>query len=289
MIKTILAPATGGAADAVVHRTALAVARACAAHLDVLHVRIDAAGLAVTMASEGGGATMVSDLIDRLEAESDKREANALAAFREFCRAEGLALAEGAAAPPPPSAAWHREAGSEAGWFGAYGRAADLIVIARPGEGDGIMSDTLERTLLDSGRPLLIPAATPLSALPQRVAIAWKETPQAARAVAAVLPLLSPTTAVSVLTVEEERAETAAEEEARLLAYLARHGCAATARRLAPSAAGAAEVLLAAAGADNAELLVMGGYGHSRLREWVFGGVTERVLREAPIAVLMMH
>jgi nucleotide-binding universal stress UspA family protein len=288
MIKTILAPATGGAADAVVHRTALALARPFAAHLDVLHVRIDAAALAVTMASEGAGATLVSDLIDRLEAESDKRERAALAAFREFCRKEGLAIVEGEPAPPPPAAQWRRETGSEAGWFGAYGRAADLLVIARPDANEGIMSDTLERALLDSGRPLLIPAAEAMTALPERIAIAWKETPQAARAVAAALPLLARAKTVSVLTVEEERPEPVALEEARLLAYLSRHGCRAAARRLAPAAESIAETLLAAARAE-ADLLVIGGYGHSRLREWVFGGVTERVLRAAPLAVLIMH
>ena len=69
---------------------------------------------------------------------------------------------------------------------------------------------------------------------------------------------------------------------------LAWHDVAATTLRLTPGPEGAAEALLTAAG-ERADLLVMGGYGHSRLREWVFGGVTERVLGNAPLPVLMMH
>ena len=77
MIKTILVPATGSDRDGAVFASALAVARAFAAHLEFLHVRPDAAATAVAMASDGGGATMVGGLIDRLEEEASQREEKA--------------------------------------------------------------------------------------------------------------------------------------------------------------------------------------------------------------------
>ncbi len=74
MIKTILVPATGGDGDPSVFASALAVARRFGAHLEFLHVRPDAAAVAVSMAADGGGATMVGSLITRLEEEADQRE-----------------------------------------------------------------------------------------------------------------------------------------------------------------------------------------------------------------------
>jgi nucleotide-binding universal stress UspA family protein len=92
---------------------------------------------------------------------------------------------------------------------------------------------------------------------------------------------------VVVLCVEEDESGPHDEAE-RLVRNLAWHGVAAGIERLKPSADGAASTLLAAAG-DRAGLLVMGGYGHSRLREWVFGGFTRHALAEATLPVLMMH
>jgi nucleotide-binding universal stress UspA family protein len=147
--------------------------------------------------------------------------------------------------------------------------------------------DTIEGALIDSGRPLLIPPAAPLTALPETVAIAWKATPQAARALTAALPFLSMAKQIFVLTVAED--QRAPEEEAdRLMAGLRRHGVPVSVRHLRPEAHRAPDTLLAAA-AEHKALLVMGGYGHSRLREWIFGGFTLHVLRGAEVPVLMAH
>ena len=146
----------------------------------------------------------------------------------------------------------------------------------------------LEAALINSGRPLLILPSVPISALPDTVVIAWKATPEAARAVTAAMPFLSLAKQIVIMTVAED--ETTIEEEgaARLMANLRWDGFPASVRRLPPSAQGAAETLLAAA-REHAALLVMGGYGHSRLREWIFGGFTQRILRAAEIPVLIAH
>jgi nucleotide-binding universal stress UspA family protein len=286
MMKTILVPATGSDRDNAVFGSALTVARAFAAHLEFLHVRPDAAATAVAMASDGGGATMVGGLINRLEEEASQREEKAKQLFESFCQREGLALRDMPPDPPGPSAQWCREIGAEPYWVAEYGRAADLLVIGRPGRDEGVSLDTVEAALIESGRPLLIPPAVPLTTLPETIAIAWKATPQAARALTAASPFLSMAKQIVVLTVAE--GQRAHEEEAdRLMAGLQWQGVPVSVRHLRPQH-GAADTLLAAA-AEHAALVVMGGYGHSRLREWIFGGFTLRVLRGADVPVLMAH
>ena len=287
MIKTILVPVTGSDRDSAVFASALTVARAFTAHLEFLHVRPDAAATAVAMASDGGGATMVGGLINRLEEEASQREEKAKQLFESFCQREGLALRDMPPDPPGPSAQWCREIGAEPYWVAEYGRAADLLVIGRPGKDEGASLDTVEGALIDSGRPLLIPPAVPLTTLPETIAIAWKATPQAARALTAASPFLSMAKQIVVLTVAE--CQRAHEEEAdRLMAGLQWQGVPVSVSHLRAQAHSAADTLLSAA-AEHAALVVMGGYGHSRLREWIFGGFTLHVLRGAAVPVLMAH
>jgi len=287
MIKTILVPSTGSDVDDTVFTTALTVARRFAAHLDFLHVRLDAAAMAVAMTADGGGATMLGGLTERLEEDADRREQRAKETFEAFCRREGLALREAPSNEPGPSARWFREVGFEPEWVTEYGRAADLIVAGRPGDGDGVVAETIEAALLDGGRPVLIPGAAAMSAIPETIAIAWKPTREAAHAVTAAVPLLAAGKEIVILTVaEDERA--AGAEDGPLMTALRWHGFRVSARHLPPGEAGAADALLAAARERNA-LVVMGGYGHSRLREWIFGGFTRRVLSGAEVPVLIAH
>jgi nucleotide-binding universal stress UspA family protein len=284
MIKTILVPATGAERDAAVFAAALCLARAFDAHVDFLHVRVDAVALAATMTADGGSGMVVGGLIDRIEEDSDRREEKAKAAFDGFCTRAKLGIADSPAGSKALSAAWRREVGAEPDCIVAQGRAADLIVLGRPDEEDG--AGSLEAALIDSGRPVFLPPAVPLSGLPEKVAIAWKDVPEAARAVTAAMPFLALAKQILVLAVEEKGA--AAEPAERLAKALAWRGRPVAVRRLAPGAEGAGEALLAQAKTEGA-LLVMGGYGHSRFREWVFGGVTRRVLRGADVPVLIAH
>jgi nucleotide-binding universal stress UspA family protein len=292
MIKTILTAATGNDGDSAVFAAALAIARPFGAHLDVLHVRLDAASVAMAMATDAGSGAMTAGLIERLEQDAKEREAKAQAIFARFCNEAGLAIADapGDGRGSAPSAEWHVETGEEPRWMASYGIAADLIVAPRS-RGDEVSERSiLEAVLLQTGRPLLIPAATAMPANIERIAIAWKATPQAARAVALAMPFLARARQIVVLTIDEHPepgAEQAAEAD-RLLRNLAWHGFAARSERLQPSAGGAAATLLAAA-RERADLLVMGGYGHSRLREWVFGGFSQQVLADAPLPVLIAH
>jgi nucleotide-binding universal stress UspA family protein len=155
-----------------------------------------------------------------------------------------------------------------------------------PGD-DALARSTLEALLLETGRPLLIPAAaTPPADFADHIAIAWKPTPQAARAVAFAMPLLAQAAKITILSVEED--DSRRDEAARLVRYLGWHGITANINRITAGSEGAPATLLTAAKARSG-LLVMGGYGHTRLREWVFGGFTQGALDYAELPVLMAH
>jgi len=283
MIKTILVPATGNPTDSATLDAALTIARAFSAHIDVLHVRVDP--LDVTVAADG----LVASIIDQITREAEEREAAVKRLFDDFCAREKLPILAVPAAgnETPASAQWHVETGDNAKSVVAFGMFADLILAARGEENDVTNRMVLAAALLETGRPLLIPAGN--ASRPMiggTVAIAWKGTPQTVRAVAAAMPFLTRATEIVLMTVSE--GGDGGNDAYRLIRNLAWHGLRARREHLSADDRDPAETLLAAA-AQNAGLLVMGGYGHSRLREWVFGGFTRRVLEGAPLPVLLAH
>jgi nucleotide-binding universal stress UspA family protein len=287
MIRTILVPAIGSKSDDAVFMSALTLARISQAHLGFLHVRVNAAAVAATMAADGSGAAMITGLVDRIEEEAKQREERAKQQFERFCERERLTVSDSPGSQPGPSAEWLGEIGEEGYWIAEYGRAADLLVLGRPADGESIALDTIEKALLGSGRPVLMVSAAPLTALPETMVVAWKAAPEAARAITAAMPLLSRAKQILIVTVAEEQG-LSDEDGARLMTGLRWHGLNVSTRHLQPDRHGAAETLLAFA-REQAALVIMGAYGHSRLREWVFGGFTQHVLRGADVPVLMMH
>lgn len=287
MIKSLLVSATGNDTDAVAYATAHAVARGFGAHIAALHVRLDPAGIATTMSTEGAGGTLLQGTVDSLEKDANEGEAKARSIFTAFCAREKVALASAAGDSTTTTVRFHVEIGEEPRWTAAYALTCDLAVATRGAPGDNAAArSTLEALLFETGRPLLIPCpSAPAPDFADRIAIAWKPGPQAARAVAAAMPLLVRAKEITVLTVEEDGR--GRDETARLMDYLGWHGLRAVAERLDPGADGPA-TLLAAASAKSG-LLVMGGYSHTRVREWVFGGFTQSVLDHAELPVLMAH
>ena len=127
-----------------------------------------------------------------------------------------------------------------------------------------------------------------MAELPEAVVVGWKPTREASRALAAALPFLRCAKEVVLLTVAEDQNDADPGEAARIAEGLAWHGIKVSLSVLAPGPQGAANTLIAAA-AERRALLVIGGYGHNRLREWIFGGVTQHVLQTASVPVLMAH
>jgi nucleotide-binding universal stress UspA family protein len=288
MIKTILVPVNGEDSDALPLATALGLARTFNAHLDVLHIRLDPIEVAVGMTVDAAGGTLITGLIDGLEHDAAEREARIRDNFERFCQRENLAVLTAHGEPDKPSAELHVETGQERRWLATYGLTADVIVSCRGNPESGGARAKLETLLIETGRPLLIAGdAVPPTPVPDSIAIGWKPMAQCARAVAAAMPLLLRAKQVVVLSVEENEPGRGDDSD-RLVRSLAWHGIAVTSEWLQPGPENAIDALFAAA-KERAGLLVMGGYGHSRMRQWVFGGFTQRALAGAPLPVLLAH
>lgn len=288
MYKYLLVPATGSSTDAVVFETAFRVAQPFASHIEFLHVRADVTGVVVSLSTGGiGGGGAVQGVVEQLEAESRAIEAAARAGVVAFCAAHAIALGSGAPADAL-SAEFTVEVGSDAQWVAECGRFADLVVLGRAQPGQESAAEVLETALMDTGRPLLIAARVAPENLLGTIVIAWKDTPEAARAVVAAMPLLERAAKVLILTVNEEDKAVKADCE-RLRHALGWHTRNLELRCLSRGRRRPVDVLLEEATRENAGLIVMGGYSHSRLHEVVFGGFTSQILAGIDIPVLIAH
>ena len=169
------------------------------------------------------------------------------------------------------------------------GRCADLVVVG-PGT-DTDESNLTEAAFMDTGRPaLVVPSAWAGQLPPKRALVAWDGSREAARAAGDAVPLLKAAEDVVVLIVDAHRAPARFSESPGLglTAYLTRHGAKARVKQVTASG-GIADTILSQVGEEQADLLVMGGYGHSRMRELMFGGVTRSILESTACPILVSH
>ena len=160
-------------------------------------------------------------------------------------------------------------------------RAADIIIVGEGGRdplGDPFMQADPGDLLMQTGRPLLVVSDTCDWLDLRNVLIAWKDTPEARRAVADALPILREAKDVMVAEIAEDDDKPAALSGVKdVVAWLSRHGVLASGQ--VPDECGHATAQLGRIASEvGAGLVVAGAYGHSRLREWVFGGVTKELI-----------
>lgn len=175
-----------------------------------------------------------------------------------------------------------------------HARYADLAIVGQPNpEIDGLDDALLaETSFLDTGRPaLVVPYVGARTMPPERAMVCWSGTRESVRAVHDALPLLRQARRVVVLVVDAARlaSQLGPDPGADLAAHLARHGIAAEARAVESAGLRVGDVILAEAAAEGTDLLVMGAFGHSRLRELIIGGVTRQLLKEMTVPVLFSH
>ncbi len=286
-MRTILVPVGGADSDDTVLETAWAVARPFGAHLEFLHVLLTPGEAAAALPENSFAVgTGLARMLDRLQAEALDRSAAAARHVGAFCAGRRIPVV----ATPGPcdavSASWQEEVGEAPERLLCRARRNDLIVAARPSRPNGLPADLLVLLLLRAGRPLLLTSpGRPLQGL-GTVAVCWKETAEAARAVAAALPLLARAGRVVVLAVPEGGVPAAADGVAGHLAW---HGIAAEVRRLEAGRRPVAALLAEGAAEAGADLVVMGGFGVGRVRQALFGGCTRTVLEGFPLPVLLAH
>jgi nucleotide-binding universal stress UspA family protein len=176
-----------------------------------------------------------------------------------------------------------------------YARVNDLTILPMPGGGYVDQLDShwyLETVLFQSGRPILV---LPHGDLSQRassfgtVVVAWDHTRAAARALADAMPILRHAKSVRLLTITNEKAIVQEPPPLEVVSYLAAHGIHAAYDAIHADGRDAATAIVDYLRAQSGDLLVMGGYGHSRLQELVLGGTTKHMLTHLPVPVFMSH
>lgn len=284
-IRKLLLPLTSAAAGEAALTTALMVARNWSAHFTALHIRVDARDVA-PLAGEGLSGAMIEEMMTATEKESGERARAVHDMFAAFVTARGVALAEARPNATEATASFATVTGREEDLVAQLARLADLTIVPHPEAGEDVSSsDALHAVLFDSGRPVLIAPHESPATIGTRIAMAWNGTAESAAAVQAVIPWAQRAEAVRILTADEyQRRGPAA---ADLQAYLALHDINAEVAVFRPVDRDVGAGLLKAAMDYGADLLAMGAYSHSRLRQLILGGVTRHVLEHAALPVMM--
>ncbi len=290
-MKTILVPTGGSASDLAVFETAVVAARPFASHLHFLHVHIGAGQAAqhIPHAAFARGPALSSALAE-LDAAAAARSANAVAHVREFCARAHIDMRDTPAPSDHVTASCQVEESGAVWRIMFQARHHDLVVVGRATKPNGLPVDFLEELLLGCGRPVLIAGAMPPQTISGTIMVGWRETAEAARAVAAAMPFLARAKRVVVVSVADGGADAAAADAmAGVARQLAWNGAPAETQIIAPKGRPTPVVLAEAAEACAADLVVLGAYGHSRMRELLFGGCTKSFIEYADRPVLLMH
>lgn len=222
------------------------------------------------------------DVIESQRVENERAAKAAVARLDEASRSAGVAaeahMLDAAVATAPAV-------------FARLARRFDLSILGQP-EPEQPALDRLivEAALFDTGRPVLVVPYIQRNGLKlDRILLCWDGSHSAARAAADALPFLRRSKLVEVVTVASEPAKSDEMPGADIAHHLARHGVKVELKRIVTAETDVASTILSHAADSSADFLVMGGYGHSRLREFILGGVTREILASMTVPVLMSH
>lgn len=273
--KTILVHVDSGKHCPARLRIAVDLARRFSAHLVGLHaltsVRLPAYAIAEA------GAT----LIEAQKAVAREQESAAAALFRSATEGAGLVSVE-----------WRVSKDDAVDATALHARYADIVVVgqSREGDGAGVETDYPEQVVLAAGRPVLVvPYAGKFETMGKRVLVAWDAGREATRALTDAIPLLREADQVNVVAFNPEGTAHGAVPGADIGLYLARHNVRVEVGYHRADDIDVGNQLLSRVADLGIDLIVMGAYGHSRLRELVMGGATRTVLESMTAPVLLSH
>ncbi len=287
MVNTILCPLSGAPENEPVLDKAYSVAKDLGSHLEVLHVEPEAKE-SIPLLGEGMSVAMVEDMIHIAEKEATDRASRARKMFDDSVAKHGLTIADEPGPSDEASVAWRHERGREDEVVAKVGRLNDLIVVGRPIDSDDVLTPmTLNAAIFDSGRPVLVVPPEGTGSARRRIVISWNGSVQSARAVSSAIRMLEQADAVMVLTADSFRTSGARGPE--LASYLKWHGVSPETKIFEAPAGDVGPRMLEECEKFGADLLVMGAYTHSRMRQLILGGVTKHVLGHAKIPMFMAH
>ena len=189
------------------------------------------------------------------------------------------------------SSEWHCVQGYSDQQINSFGRYADLIVIAQTQEHSMLSNEISveDHVLIDSARPILfVPYIGAGSSIGKRILVAFNGSREAVRAITDAMPFLQGAEQVEVICVSKSEAQDE-DSLANICKFLKHHNVQAKANHVVSKDISVADTLLSRASDHDIDLIVMGAYGHSRLREYIFGGATHNILNHMTVPVLMSH
>ncbi len=275
MTKDVIVNLSTDTNDDVAVAYAISLAREFEAHLTAIALVSDTVPTAMVV--EGLPPVLIEEMQEKAQEEAQA----AVAKFHDAARGSGISSEAHWLTIPYAGAA---------GLFGRIARRFDLAVVRQPEPAHDMIAPLIvEAALFESGRPVLIVPYIQRGGLKlDRVMVAWDGSRSAARAVGDALPFLKRAKTVNVVIVGRE-VKSGEIPGADIAHHLARHGANVEVKEIVAADIDAANVLLSYAADLSVDFLVMGGYGHSRLREFVLGGVTRSILATMTIPTLMSH
>jgi nucleotide-binding universal stress UspA family protein len=222
------------------------------------------------------------EIIESQRAESDKKARAAIARFEQATKRAGIS-AETRTISASISGA--------ADQLGRIGRRFDLVIVGQPGRKDSLPDEVIdEGVLFESGRPVIfVPFIQKGGVTLDRIMVCWDGSRTAARAIADAMPFLKKAKQVEIVIISDRPGKKDEVPGADLGQHLARHGLKVDVKRITSPDIDVPSTILSHAADSSADLIVMGGYGHSRLREFVLGGATRGLLEAMTVPVLMSH
>lgn len=285
-IRKILLPLTGHANDELSLATGLALGKSMPAHVEGFYVRPDPVHTIIDMWS--GLEEIDQKYLQYTEEVEGKAAGKARMEFNNACMQYAVPQSERPTGKKSASSCWREVVGWPEIEIAKAARFNDLTVFAGPLENyHRLNPNVLEHTLLESGRPILFSRDGQFDFPPESVTIAWDGGIQITRAIYAAYPFLERADRIDVVSVEGSFDESP--DPGMLTEYLAWHGITCRNNLIKMNDREVADVLLEETDKNQADLLVMGGYAHSRFKEIVFGGTTLHALRHASLSILMMH
>ena len=276
MVKDIIVNLSVTKEGSVVGKYAVSVAAALQAHLTGVAFIYD------PVVPISGAGYIPAEVI---ETQREDNETAAEAAIKSFTAAADQA---GISAEPLTTSASLAGAGDR---FARMARRFDLAIVGQAQPEISSMEQIIgETTLFEFGRPMImVPYIQKAPFKTDNVMICWDGSRTAARAVADAIPVIRNSGRVEIVIVTNERGKEDEIEGADIGQHLARHGLKVDVHRISGGNIDVADALLSHAADSGADLMVMGGYGHSRLREFVLGGVTRSIFESMTVPVLMSH
>jgi nucleotide-binding universal stress UspA family protein len=284
-VRKFLLPLSSPASGEVALHTALLLTKQWNAHLKVLHIHTNTNEFA-PLASEGMSGAMINDMITAAENESRTRTQSLVNVFTAASEAHGVRIGEPEFGTQAPSASFTSVVGSEEEIIAHQARISDLTIVPHPAAHEDLASaDALHAVLFDSGRPVMLSPITRPASIGKRIAVAWNGLSNAAAALGSAIPFIRQAEAVRVLTSPEYSRRGPSAEE--VVDYIAHQGITADIGRFSSIDREVGAGLLRAAADFEADLMSMGAYSTSRLRELILGGVTRYVLANSNLPVIM--